>query len=298
MLGNESQHEIQFIIISHTDNSIGIGDPFLNEEVDIRTVAAYGNPLTQLIGHHAAPFAVLLNDFYLDALLIHHRSQETPCPAGTDNHDPFHFFRATGNKILTEFFNSLGITDKIRIIVRQEAIIAMRYDHAVIAENHPCQDGLGHVQVFQRYIGQMGMAADLRFKQPDLAIGKIFDIESRRHHEDAVDFTGRDHFRIEHEVNIKIFLQIILGFRHELHIPDTRRRIAYAMFLGKDAGNHIDFINSRHSDENIGIADIGIVHGDRTGTIGQNSQYIEIVFDSLQPFFILIDDDDVILFIR
>ena len=75
------------------------------------------------------------------------------------------------------------------------------------------------------------MAAYLRFKETDLAVGKIFYVESCRHHEDAVNFTGRNQFRIEHEVDVKIFPQIIFGFRHELHIADPRCRIADAMFF-------------------------------------------------------------------
>ena len=70
------------------------------------------------------------------------------------------------------------------------------------------------------------------------------------------------------------------------------------MFLGHDTGDHIDFIDSRTGDEDIGTADIGIVHGNRAGPVGQDGQYIEIILDDFQPFFIMIDDDDVELFIR
>ena len=182
--------------------------------------------------------------------------------------------------------------------MREQAVIAMRDNHAVIAENHAGQDGRRHIHILERDVDERRMAADLRFKKPDLAVGKIFDIKGCRRHEDTVDFTGRNHFRIEHKVDVEVLLQIIFGFRQELHIPDTGSGVFDAVFLGHDAGNHIDFINSRTGDEDIGTADIGIVHGNRAGPIGQDRQYIQLILDDFQSFFIMIDDDDIELFIR
>ena len=142
------------------------------------------------------------------------------------------------------------------------------------------------------------MAANLGFKEPHLAIGEIFDVERCRRHEDAVDFAGRNHFRVEHEVDVEILLEIILGFRQELHVPDTGCRIFDAVLLGHDAGHHIHFIDGRAGDEDIGTANVRVIHGDRAGPVGQDRQHIEIILDDFQPFFIMVDDDDVELFIR
>lgn len=76
------------------------------------------------------------------------------------------------------------------------------------------------------------MAGDLGFKQTDLAVGKIFDIECCRRQENPIDFTGRNHFRIDDQVDIKILFQIILSPGQELHVADTDGRVFNAVFLG------------------------------------------------------------------
>ena len=298
VLGDEGQHEVQAVVIGQADDDVGIGNAFLFQEVDVRAVAADGQAVVQEFCHLAAAFAVFIENLDLDAFLVEHGGQKAAGPAGADDDDPFDHLRVAGDEVLTEFLDGLGVADEIRIVAREQAVIAMRDDHAVIAENHAGQDGRRHVHILKGDIDERRMTADLGFKEPDLAVGEVFDIEGGRRHEDAVDFTGRDHFRIEHEVDVEILLQIILGFRQELHVPDAGRRVLDAVFLGHDTGDHIDFIDSRTGDEDIGTADIGIVHGNRAGPVGQDGQYIEIILDDFQPFFIMIDDDDVELFIR
>ena len=101
-----------------------------------------------MIGNEAAAFAVLFNDLYIDVLIVEHGCQGAACPAGADNHDPFDLFCAAGDEVGAEFFNGFGIANEIGIIMRQETIIAMRDDHAVIPEDHAGQNRFWHFQIF------------------------------------------------------------------------------------------------------------------------------------------------------
>ena len=197
---------------------------------------------------------------------------------------------------LAELLDLLRDADEVGIVVRQQAVVAVRDDHAVVAEDHAGQHALRELDVLERDVRQRRRAAHLRFEQPDLAVREVLDVESGRRHEDAVDLVGSDELRVEHEVDVEILLEVVLGLAHELHIADARNRVADAMLLREDAGDHVDLVAGRHRDEDVGPADIGVIHRDGARTVGEDRQYIECVLDGLQLAFIVIDDDHVELF--
>ena len=105
-------------------------------------------------------------------------------------------------------------------------------DHALVAENHTDQNRRRHIHILKRHIDQRRMAGDFGFKQTDLAVGKIFDVERRRRQENPIDFAGRDHFRIDDQVDIKILFQIVLGPGQKLHVANADGRVFDTVFLG------------------------------------------------------------------
>ena len=89
--------------------------------------------------------------------------------------------------------------------MRQELVVAVWDDHAVIPENHADQYRRRNFQILEGNIDQGRMAAHLRFKQAHLAVGEIFYVQRRRRHDDAVDFLGRNQLRVQHQIDIEIF---------------------------------------------------------------------------------------------
>ena len=83
---------------------------------------------------------ILIENLDLEAFFIQHGRQKTARPAGPDDDNSLDGLDIAGHKIFTEFFNGLGIADKIGIIVRIEAVVPVRNDHALGAENHADQD--------------------------------------------------------------------------------------------------------------------------------------------------------------
>ena len=126
---------------------------------------------------------------------------------------------------------------------------------------------------------------------------KIFYIQRCRRHENTVDFIGGNQFRIQHQINIKIPLEVFLGLRHKLHIANTGNRMLDAMLLGQYTGHHVHFVTGRHGNEDIRIPHIRIVHGNRTGTIGRNREYIQRILSRLQLALVLINNHYIKLFL-
>ena len=178
-----------------------------------------------------------------------------------------------------------------------EAIITMRDNHAMVAENHSGQHPFGQLNILQRNPCQRGFALDFRFKEPDFPVRKVFHVQCCRGHENPVDFVGSDKLGIEHHINIKIFLEIILGLRHELHITDAGNGMLDAMFLGQYTGHHVHFVTGRHRNENIRIPHIRVVHGNGAGAIGRNRQHIQRILGRLQLAFVLVDNHHIKLFL-
>ena len=93
---------------------------------------------------------VFIEDLDLKAFLIQHGRQKAARPAGADDDDSFDGFDVAGHKIFTEFFNGLGIADKIGVIVGIEAVVAVGDDHALVAENHTDQNRRRHIHILKK----------------------------------------------------------------------------------------------------------------------------------------------------
>ena len=292
----QRQHEVELVILRQADDDVRLRHAFLCQEVDVRAVAADGDAVDELVRHESAALRVLVDDLDAHALLLEHRRERAARAARADDDDAVQLAGVALHEGLAELLDLLWDADEIGVVVRQQTVVAVRDDHAVVAEDHAGQHALRELDVLQGDIRQRRRATHFRLEQPDLAVCEVLDIERSRCHEDAVDLVGSDELRVEHEVDVEILLEVVLGLAHELHIADARNRVADAMLLREDAGDHVDLVAGRHRDEDVGPADIGVIHRDGARTVGEDRQYIECVLDGLQLAFIVIDDDHVELF--
>ena len=206
MLGQKGQHQIQFIIVRKANDDIRLADAFLCQQINIRAVSANNDALINAFRHHTAPFRVFFDNLDIDILFIQHLCQGSPRTSGADDEDPFRCFHTRTDKLFAEPLNFIRRADEKSIVMRQKPVFTVRNDHTVITEDKARQYILRQNQIFQRDIGQRGLFADLGFKKAYLPLCKIFHIKRRRGHKNAIDFTGRNIFGINHEINIKIFL--------------------------------------------------------------------------------------------
>ena len=200
------------------------------------------------------------------------------------------------DKTLAELLNLLRNADEIGIIMRQQTIITMRDNHAVIPENHAGQHALRQLDIPEGNPGQRGFTLDFRLEQADFAMGEILHIEGRRRHQYPIDFVSRNELWIQHQVNVKVVFEIILGLTHELHIANPRNRMLDAMLFCQNAADHIDFVAGGHGNEDIRVTDIRIVHGNRAGAIGRNGEHVQRVLGCFQLALILVHNDYIKLF--
>ena len=157
-------------------------------------------------------------------------------------------------------------------------------NHPMVTEDQPCQNALRQGQVLEWNAGDRRMAADARFEELHLALCKILHIECGRGHEDAVDFVRRDELGVQHEINVKIFLEILSCLHRDLHIADTGNRMTNAVFLREDTGDNVHLVALRHRDENVRTVDVGIVHRYGARDICLDCEYVERRLCRLQLF--------------
>ena len=292
----QRQHEIELVILRQADDDVRLGHALLGQEVDVRAVAADGDAVDELVRHEAAAVRVLVDDLDAHALFLEHRRECAARTARADDDDAVQLAGIALHESLAELLDLLRNADEVGIVVWQQAVVAVRDDHAVVAEDHAGQHALRELDVLERDVCQRRRAAHLRLKQPDLAVREVLDVEGRRRHEDAVDLVRRDELRVEHEVDVEVLLEVVPRLAHELHVADTGDRMADAVLLREDTGDHVDLIAGRHGDEDVGPADVGVVHRDGARAVGEDGQHVERVLDRLQLAFIVIDDDHIELF--
>ena len=108
MFGDEGQHEVQPVVIGQADDDVCIGDAFLFQQVDIRTVAVDSQAIVQEFCRLTAAFAVFIENLDLDALLIEHGRQKLvrrPAPMMMTRST---IFVSLGTKFLLNFSMALG----------------------------------------------------------------------------------------------------------------------------------------------------------------------------------------------
>ena len=122
------------------------------------------------------PFFFCIKDFYLYFLRVQHTGDKSAHAAGTDDGYLLQFGVIPFLQIFTELVNISGKTDKIRIVIRLQAVITMGNDHPLPPEYHGSNNGFWHIKIFQHNIGQGGFFLYLSFKQAHLPVGKVFNI--------------------------------------------------------------------------------------------------------------------------
>ena len=293
MLREQREHEIQLVILREADNDIRLRHALLEQEIDIRAIAADGDTVPELFRHALAALVLLVDDLHLDALPVEHRRERAPRPPRADDHHAVDAPRVALHEILAELLDLLRNADEIRIVMRQQIIVAMRDDHAVIAEDHPREHPRRQLDIAELLPRERRAPPHARLEQPHLPMREILDIERRRRHEDAVDLRRRDELRVQHEVDIEILLEILLGLAHELHIADARDRMRDAVLLREDAGDHVHLVARRHRDEDIRAADVRLVHRDGARAVRVDREHIERILRPLELRGILVDHDDI-----
>ena len=149
MLGNQGQHEVQAIVVCNAHDDVRFGNAFLLQQVQVRAVAADSNAVIHFFRRQQAPFPVFVENLDLHALLVQHGGEKTPRPASADDDGPLYPLRIALDEIDAEFLNRPGIADKVSIVMRQELVVAVRDNHAVIPENHADQYGRRNFQILK-----------------------------------------------------------------------------------------------------------------------------------------------------
>ena len=199
---------------------------------------------------------------------------------------------------LAELLDLDGIADEVGVVVRQQAVVAVRNDHALVAEDHARENRLWHFEILQRDVRQRRVTRHLRLEEAHLAACEVLDVERGGRHEDAIDLARCDQFGIQHEVDVEVLLQVFLRFRKELHVADACDRVRDAVLLREDARDHVDLVARRHGDEDVRRADVGIVHRDGAGAVRRDRQHVERVLRRFEPRLVLIDEHDIELLVR
>ena len=98
-------------------------------------------------------------------------------------------------------------------------------------------------------MAERGFGIHFGLYETDPSFCKVFDIEGRRSHDEAGNFTSRNELRTQNEVDAEISLDILCRLRQELRVPDAGNGMGETVFLRQDAGNDIHFIQIRHRDQ-------------------------------------------------
>ena len=196
VLGQKRHHHIQAFVACDTDDDIRILNSFLLQKIDVGPVAVKDDALLQAGSDEAAVVPVVIDDFDGNALFFQHRGENLPRAAGPDDESAADAVLVIGGPdILRKLGDSFRISQEIDVIEWQQHVIAVRDDHPVIAENHSDQDSLRQAQILQRDMEKRGTRSQFRFHEAYLAFCEVFDIQCRRRHQDAVDFTRGDELR-------------------------------------------------------------------------------------------------------
>ena len=200
----------------------------------------------------------------LHALLLEHERKGAPRASRADDCGAVQLVRVALHQTLAELFNLVRQTDEVGVVARQEHIVAVGDDHAVIAEDESREHTGRELQRFQRRARDRGFAPDARLKETHLALTEVLHVERGWRHEDAVDFARRNQLRIEREVDVKIFLEIGARLHRKVHVTDAGDRVGDAVFLREYAGDHVHLVALCDGDENVRPLNVGIVHRERT----------------------------------
>ena len=289
---------MQLVVLRQADDDIRLRDALLRQQVDVRSVAADRKPRRQLFCEHLTALAVLVDHLYLHALPFEHERERTPCASRADDRRTRQFVRVALHEALAELLNAVGQPDEVGVVARQEYVVAVRDNHAVIAEDQPCEDAVRQLQTFQRRARNGGAAADARLEKAHLALREILHIERGGRHEDAIDFVCRNEFGIEHEVNVKIFLEIAPRLYGEIHVTDACDRVRNAVLLCEYAGDNVHLVALRHSDEDVRTLDVGVVHRERACDIRLDRQHVEHRLCRLKLALLAVHHDDIHALLR
>ena len=134
------------------------------------------------------------------------------------------------------------------------------------------------------------MLVDFDFEQPHFAAREFVHVQSRRRHQYPINFVRGNHFGIEHQVDVKIFLEIIFSLAQKLHVADTGNRVADAVLFGKNAGNHVDFVGARDGNEHVRAVYVGVVHCYGARAVCGDCQHVQIIFHGGKLTFLAVDN--------
>ena len=199
---------------------------------------------------------------------------------------------------MAELLNALGQPNEVGIVPREEHIVAVRDNHAMVAEDQPREYAVRQCQLLERLAGDGGAAADARLKQAHLALRKVLHVECSGGHENARDFVCRDELRVEHEINIKIFFEILSCLYRHIHVADACDCVRDAVLLREYAGNNVHLVALRHGDEDIRALDVRVVHRERTCDVRLDRQYIERCLCRFELAILAVHHDNIHAFLR
>ena len=88
----------------------------------------------------------------------------------------------------------------------------------------------------------------------------------------------RNHFGVQHQINIEIFLKVVASLADKLHVANTGDCMFNAVLFGEDTGDHVYFVNRRDGNKNVRAVYVGVVHSYGACAVGGYRQHVQIIF--------------------
>ena len=153
-------------------------------------------------------------------------------------------------------------------------------------------------QLHQRAIDNRRPAAHLNAEQDESTAEEFPVLSCPRPTDGCYDFFGRQDLGADHGVDADLLEELIVARQEVLMVVDAGEGLACAEVAGQHAGRDVGRLFGGDADEEVGIADVGVLQIVQRGGITDDGQDLHAGLGEGQIILIGVKEDDVVAFAR
>ena len=296
--GVHGQDDIRLVQAGQRHKGVHVGDAFLAQQLGVGTVAVDDQHTGEFFAHLLAASGVAVNNGHALLDVLQFLDEVVGHPACTDDHHVVGLcFEEV--QLAEEGFQVEGRGRQVNLIPRLQGGRAGGDDGLVAAGDSADQNfytdvavEIGQLQAHQRVV--VGQAV---LNQLEPLAAELLALDGRGKAQHAGDFPRGGLLRVDDHRQAQ-FVAHKVQLLFVLRVADTRDGVLGAQFFGDQAGQNVDLVAGRGGDKQVCAVLEGFLLDLIAAAVAGHSAHIIDVYDILDQFRILVDDNDVVVFRR